>query len=70
MTPKECESRISSKLDKLRSERHTGKAIIEIDMNQGGFGNVSFYTSMPIMIRSHCALFAGSNGPFVIKKYI
>lgn len=69
MTQTECKNRIEAKLERLRAERMTGKAVIEIDMNQGGIGNVTFYTSVP-QTPKHRAFFSGNNGPVMIEKHI
>lgn len=69
MTPLECRDRIAGRLEQVRANRHTGKIVIEIDMNQGGFGNVTFYESLQ-PINHRCALFSGNNGPVLLKKQI
>jgi hypothetical protein len=58
-------------LDVFRGRRLTGKQVIEIDMNQGGFGNISFYSqAAPHPGCKRLALFAGSSGPVVMEKVI
>lgn len=69
MTPVECCKRISEKIETARAGRHTGKFVVEIDMNQGGISNATFYTSLK-PINHRCSLFSGNNGPFLLQKIV
>jgi hypothetical protein len=65
----ECKRRIEAKIAQLKEERLTGKAIIEIDMNNGGFRNLSFYSSSDSpKIRG--AMFIGRYGFTILDKHL
>ena len=71
MTPDECKRRISAKLDQCRDDRYTGKIVIELVVNQGGISHTGFYRSLDYTgLNRRTAVFAGSNGPIMMEKYL